>query len=111
MCPGMFHAKFHMVYSLAPFPRYGQNMALLLSKHGHHMDLQIGSSRILVIVPRDDPCQISHCLVYPVVPFFRNVQKIALLWPKHGPHMVLQIDSSLIIFNMSKDGPCQISQF
>ena len=42
------------------FPRNGQNMAFLWPKHGPHMVLQIGSFLILIIVPRDEPCQISE---------------------------------------------------
>ena len=57
----MFHAKFHVAgYPVAHFPIYGQNMALLWPKHGPHMVLQIGSSWILINVPRDAPCQISE---------------------------------------------------
>ena len=65
-----------------------------MAKHGPHMVHEIGSSQIMIIVPRDVPCQSSHCWVYPVVPFFRNGKNIALLWPKHGPHLVLKIGSS-----------------
>ena len=71
--------------SCSPFPRNGQNMALLWPKYGPHMVLQIGSSQILIIVPRDVPCKGSHCWVYPVAPFLRNGQNIAL----HGQNMVL----------------------
>ena len=67
--------------------------------------------QILIIVPRDVPCKISHCLVYPVAPFPRNGQNMALLWPKNGPHLVLQIGSSWIIINLPREAPCQISQF
>ena len=47
------------VYPVANFPINGQKMALLWPKHGTHMALQIGSSWILINVPRDAPCQIS----------------------------------------------------
>ena len=112
MCPGMLHTKFQNSQCVpwSPFPRNGPNMALLWPKHGPHMVLQIGSSRILIIVPRDILCQISHCWVYPVVPFPRNGQNLALLGPKHGPQMVLQISSSWILINVPKDAPCQISE-
>ena len=99
------------VYPVVPFLKNGQNMALLLPKHGLYMVLQFRSSWILIIVPRDVPCQILHCYVYPVAPFTRNGQNMALLWPKHGPHMVLQIGSSWIIIDVPRDGPCQISKF
>ena len=58
----MVHAKFHNSGCIpeCPFPRYGQNMALLLPKHGPHMVLPSGSSWILINVPRDVPCQISE---------------------------------------------------
>ena len=72
---------------------------------------QIGSSWLIINVPRDAPCQISQFSVYPMVPFSQNGQNMAPLWPKHGPHMVLQIDSSWIIVIMPRDDPCQISQF
>ena len=45
----------------------------------------IDSSLILIIVPRDLSCQISHCVVYPLALFPRNGKNMALLWPKHGP--------------------------
>ena len=61
MCPGMLHAKFHnsRCIPLSPFPRNGQDMALLWPNDGPHMVLQIGSFRIIIIVPRYGPCQIS----------------------------------------------------
>ena len=74
-----------------------------------HMVLKIGSSWILINVPGDVPCQISHCWVYPVAPFLRNGQNMALLWPKHGPHIVLQISLSWILFIVPRDVTCQIS--
>ena len=80
MCPGMLYAKFNNFGCIpqSPFPRNGQNMALLWSKHGPHMVLQNGSSWILIIVPRDVPGQISHCWVYPVALFPRNGQNMVL---------------------------------
>ena len=96
-------------------------MAPLWQKHGLNKILQIVSLWILIIVPRDGPCQISHCWVYPLAPFPRNVQNMALygqnivntwsrhLWPKQGPHLVLKIVSSWIFINVSRDDPCQIS--
>ena len=82
MCPGMLHAKFH--YSgcipLYPFPRFGQNMALLWPQDVPHMVLQICSSWILINVPREAPCKISQFWVYPIVPFSQK-------WPKYGPFM------------------------
>ena len=75
------------------------------------MVLKIGSSWILINVPSDVPCQISHCWVYPVTPFPRNGQNITLLWPKHSPHMVLYFVFSWIIINVPRDAPCQSSQF
>ena len=86
-------------------------MALLWPKHGPHMVLQIGSSWIIIYVPRDTQFQISHCWMSPVASFPRNGQNIAILWPKHGPHMVLQIGSSWIIIYVPRDAPRQISQF
>ena len=66
----MFHAKFNIAgfILLPPFqkwPKYGP----IIAKHGPHMVHQIGSSRIIIIVPRDDPCQISQFWVHPIVPF------------------------------------------
>ena len=111
MCPGMLHTKFHKsrCITLSPFPRNGQNIALLLPNYGSDIVLQISSSWILINVPGDVQCQISHCWVYPVAPFPRNCQNMALLWPKYGPHMVFQIGSSWIIINVPRDGPCQIN--
>ena len=60
------------VYSVAPLPRNGQNMALLWPKHGAHMVLQICSAWILIDVSRDVVCQISHYWVYHVASFPRN---------------------------------------
>ena len=107
------------VYPIALFHRndqnmalYGQNMvltgnmALLWPTHGPHNVHQIFSSWFLIIVPRDVPCQISHCWVYPVAPFPRNGQNIGLLWTNHGHHMALQIGSSWIIVNVTRDAPC-----
>ena len=34
----------YLVYPVAPFPRNGQNIALLWPKHGPHVILQIGLS-------------------------------------------------------------------
>merc|ERR1711954_235172 len=56
------------------WPKYGPSWP----KHGPHMVLKIGPSLILINVPRDVPCQISHCWVYPVAPFPRNGQNMAL---------------------------------
>ena len=50
------------------WPKYGPSWP----KYGPHMVLQIGSSWILIIVPRDVPCQSSHCWVYPVALFPSN---------------------------------------
>ena len=80
-------------------------MAILWPKNGLNMVLQIGSSLILIIVPKNVPCQIGHCRVFNVAPFTRNCQNIALLWCKHGPNMVLQIGSSLILINVPRDAP------
>ena len=79
-------------------------MALLWPKHGPHMVLQIGSYWILINVPRDVLCQISHYWVYSVASFPKNGQNMA----KHGPHMVPQIGSSWIIIDMPRDAPCGI---
>ena len=77
------------MYPVAPFRRNDQNMALLWPKHGPHMVLQIGSTLILINVPRDVPCHISLLWVYPVAPFPRNGQKhgrfMAKTWSSHGP--------------------------
>ena len=112
MCAGMLHTKFHNSdwIQWSPFPRNGQNMALLWPKHGPHMVLQIGSSWIIIDVPRDASCQISRFWVYPIVPFSSKWQKYGLFRPKHGPHMVLQIGSSWILINVPRDAPCQISE-
>merc|ERR1712114_4390 len=62
ICPGILHAKFPNsgCIPLSPFPRNGQNMALLWPKHGPHIVLQIGSSLIIINMPWDAPCQISQ---------------------------------------------------
>ena len=111
--PGMLHAKFHNsgCIPLSPFPRKGQNMALLWPKDGPHMVLQINSSWIIINVAMEAPCQISQFWVYPIPPFFRNGQNMALSWPIHGPHVFLQIASSSVLINVPRDAPCQISQF
>ena len=97
------------VFPVAPLPKNGQNMALLWQnmvhtwsspswpKHGLHLVLKIGSTWILINMPRDVPCQISHCQVYPVVLFLKNGKNMALLLPKLGPNMFLQIASSWIL--------------
>ena len=64
--------------SCSPLPRNDQNMALLMPKHGPQMVLQVGSSGILVIVPRDVPCQSSHSWIFPVAPFPKNGQNMAI---------------------------------
>ena len=53
---------------------------------------QIGSSLIIIDVPRDAPCQ--------------NMDP---LWQKHGPNMVLQIGSSLILIFVPRAALLQIS--
>ena len=68
-------------------------MALLRPKHGPHMVLQIGSSLILIIVPRDVQFQISHYWVYPEAPFHRNGQNMAL----SGQNMVLTRSLKLVL--------------
>ena len=110
LCPGMFHAKFHIagIILLSPFleiAKYGP----LWPKHSPHLVLKIGSSWILINVPRDVPCQISHCWVYPVAPFPINGQNMALLWPKNCPQMVLNIRPSWILITVPRDVPCQFS--
>ena len=119
----MFHAIYHIAGSILwppllemakTWPFYGQYMVHTWSgplwpKHGPHLVLEIGSSWILINVPGDVPCQISHCWVYPVVPFLKNGQNMALLWQKHGPHMVFQIGSSWILINVPRDVLSQIS--
>ena len=109
------------VFPVAPLPKNGQNMALLWQnmvhtwsspswpKHGLHLVLKIGSTWILINMPRDVPCQISHCRVYPVVPCLKNSQNMALLLPKHGPHRVFQIGSFWISITMPRVVSCQIS--
>ena len=119
----MLHAKFHIAgFILYPPFLEMDKIWPFMAKHGPHLVLKISSSWILIHMPRDDPCQISHCWVYPVFPFFRNGQNIALyvqnivltgnitlLWPKHGPHKVPKIGPSCIWINMPRDVPCQIS--
>ena len=80
MCPGMLHAKFHNsgCNPSSPFPRNGQNMALLWPKNGPHIVLQMSSSWIIINVPREATYQISQYRVYPMVPFSKK-------WPKYGP--------------------------
>ena len=88
MCPGMLHAKFYNsgFIPLFPFPRNGQNMALLQPKVVPHMVLWIGSSWIIIVVPRDAPCQISQFWVYPIVHF-------SYKWPKYGHFMAKTLSS------------------
>ena len=107
----MLHAKFQNFECIPKslFPRNGQNMALLWPKHGPHMVLQVGSSWILVIVPRDVKCHSSHCWVYPVAPFPRISQNKVLLCSKHCPHLVLKIGPSLISIIVPRGVPCQNS--
>ena len=70
MCPGIFHANFHIAgYILYPFHRNGQKIALLWPKHGPYMVLQIIFSWIIINMPRDAPTQILQFCVYPIVPF------------------------------------------
>ena len=71
----MFHAKFNIA-GLCFSP-----LSKKWPKHGHHMVLKIGSSWIFINLPRDVPCQISHCCMYPLAPLPRNGQ----IWPKHVP--------------------------
>ena len=68
-------------------------MAILLPKHGPYMVLQISSSLILIIVPRDVPCQISHCWVHPVAPFPKNGLNMDL----YGKNMVLTWSLKLVL--------------
>ena len=68
-------------------------MALLEPKYGPNMVLEIGSPLILIIVPRDVPCQMSHCWVYPVDPFPRNGQNMAV----YGQKMVLKWSLKLVL--------------
>ena len=84
-------------------------MALLWPKHGPHMVLQIGSSSILINVPRDISWQISHCWVYPVATYPTKGKNMTLLWPKHSLRMVLQVGCSWILIIVPRDVPCQIS--
>ena len=80
MCPGMLHAKFQNSRCIpsSPFPRNGQNMALLWPKNGPHMVLKISSSWIIINVPREAPCKISQFRVNSIVLFSKK-------WPKYGP--------------------------
>ena len=106
LCP-----VFHFTTQWFSNPRCGQNMTTLLPKHGPHMVLQMGSSWILIDVPRDAQCQLSLCWLNSVAPFPRNGHNVALLWRKHGPQMVLQISFPWILINVSMYAPCQIWQF
>ena len=81
------------MYPLAPFPEIAKNMVFLWPKHSPQMVFKIGSSGILINVPRDVPCQISHCWVYPVAPFPRNGQNMAL----YGQNMVLTWSLKLVL--------------
>ena len=103
LCP-----VFHFTTQWIRNPRYGKNIITLLPKHGPHIVLKMGSSWILINVPRDAPCQISLCWLNPVAPFPRNGHNVALLWPKHGPYMVLKMGSSWTSISVPRDVPCQI---
>ena len=93
------------VYNLAQFPKDSQNMAIygqnmvhtwsgpLWPKHGPHLVLKIGSSWILINVPRNVLCQFSHNWMYPVVLFLRNGQNMAL----YGQNMVLTRSFKLVL--------------
>ena len=91
MCPGMLQAEFHnsRCIPLSPFPRNGQNMALLWPKYGPHMVLKISSSWIIINVPREAPCKISQSRVYSIVNFSSKWQKYgpftAKTWSSHCP--------------------------
>ena len=50
--------------SWGPFPRNVKATALLWPKHGPHMVLLNGSSRILINMPRNAPCQIQIVSIY-----------------------------------------------
>ena len=90
MCPGMHHAKFPNFGCIPSslYPRNGQNMALLWPKDVPHMVLQIGSSWIILNVPRYAPCQILQFRVHPIVPFSKKLPKygpfMAKTWSSHG---------------------------
>ena len=51
-----------------------------MAKHGPHMVLKFAYSGIVINVPRDVPCQISHCWVHPVAPFPKIGQNMVLIW-------------------------------
>ena len=65
------------------------NVALLLLKHSPHLVLQLGSSWIIINVPREATCQISQHRVFPMVPFSKKWPKygpfVAKTWSSHGP--------------------------
>ena len=73
----MFHTKFDIAgfILLPPFLEMAKHDPFMAKTS--HMVLQIGSSWILIIVPRDVPSQILHCWVYSVDPF----PKMAKIWP------------------------------
>ena len=103
----MFQAKFQIAGNILEPPFLDvAKVALLWQKDGPHIVLKFGSSWILIKVPRNVQCKISHCWVYPLSPFPRNGQDMAL----YGQEMVLQIDSSWILINVPRDAPCQISE-
>ena len=101
MCPGCSMPNFTLLGLSCSPPSYKwSKYGPLWPTHGPNMVLKIGSSEILINMPRDVPCKILHCWVYPVAPFPWNGQNMVLLWPKHGPQMVLQIDYSWILINI-----------
>ena len=73
------------------------------------MVLQIGSSWIIINVPREAPCQISQFWVYPIVPSSSK-------WPKYGPFMAKTWSSHgpsycfFLNYNQSAQG-CSVPNF
>ena len=76
-------------------------MAKIWPFNGKNMVLQIGSSWILINVPRVALCQISHYWMYPVTPFHKNGKSFDL----DGPNMVLKW--SFILVLADSESKCQ----
>ena len=84
-------------------------MALLWPKHGPHMILQIGSSRILINVPEGYSMPNFTLLGVSCSCCFNKWPIYGPFLLENGPHMVLRIGSSWILIKVPRDVPCLIT--